>query len=76
LRKLRPAKEKYNKALKDYDLFEAPIEHMKMMNYFSTRMLGTSMVRETENNIIGAGFKIEKVRRFLLGVVRIIVATK
>lgn len=63
------------------------IEHMKtdywiinlflrLMNIFSTRMLGTSMIRDTQKNIEEAGFKVLEVRRFVLGVVRIIDATK
>ena len=49
---------------------------LKSMDFFSTRMLGTSMIRETEKNILAAGFRIEKVTRYLFGVVRIIVAAK
>ncbi|MBU3915002.1 class I SAM-dependent methyltransferase [bacterium] len=49
---------------------------LKLMNFFSIRMLGTSMIRETEKNIIEAGFKVNSVVRHIFGVVRVITATK
>jgi ubiquinone/menaquinone biosynthesis C-methylase UbiE len=63
------------------------LEHMKsenslvniflyMMNVFSTSILGTSMIRETQKNIEAAGFKIESVQNKALDVVRLIIAEK
>jgi ubiquinone/menaquinone biosynthesis C-methylase UbiE len=63
------------------------LEHMKsrssliniflhMMNFFSTRLLGTSMVRETQTNIQRAGFVIDSIENKFLDVVRLIVAHK
>lgn len=63
------------------------LEHMKsrhwlvnimlsLMNVFSTRMLGTSMVRETQKNIERVGFTIESVKQTVFDVVRLIVARK
>jgi len=63
------------------------IEHMKtdslminlflrFMNIFSRIMLGTSMIRKTEENIQTAGFKIAESKRHLSGVVRVIRAVK
>jgi ubiquinone/menaquinone biosynthesis C-methylase UbiE len=63
------------------------LEHMKssnplinlflyMMNLFSYRFLGTSMIRETQKNITASGFKIVEVRHLFLDVVRLIVAEK
>jgi ubiquinone/menaquinone biosynthesis C-methylase UbiE len=63
------------------------LEHMKsrhsivnvplsVMNLFSTRLLGTSMVRETQKNIELTGFAIEIVRWKFLDVVRLIIAKK
>lgn len=63
------------------------LEHMKshygvvniplyVMNVFSTRLLGTSMVRETQKNIELAGFTIESVEKKALDIVRLIIAKK
>ena len=63
------------------------LEHMKsrhkainaflwMMNLFSTRLLGTSMLRGTQKSIEEAGFKILSVEYKLFDVIRLIVATK
>ncbi|MBU2645269.1 methyltransferase domain-containing protein [bacterium] len=63
------------------------IEHMKTdnplinaflyaMNIMSTRMLGTSMIRETDKNIRNAGFSVLSVKGYLFNVVKVIVATK
>jgi len=63
------------------------LEHMKsrhrlvnvmlsLMNVFSTRMLGTSMIRETQKNIERADFTIESVKQVVFDVVRLIVARK
>jgi ubiquinone/menaquinone biosynthesis C-methylase UbiE len=63
------------------------LEHMKsnhgllnvflyMMNFFSTRLLGTSMVRETEKNIRLAKFTVQSVEHKVFDVVRLIIAIK
>jgi len=63
------------------------LEHMKSrnialnillytMNIFSRLILGTSMVRSTQENIEKAGFKVVERRDILFDVVRIIVAKK
>lgn len=63
------------------------IEHMKTdnplvnsflyaMNFMSTRMLGTSMIRDTEENIRKAGFTVLNVKGYFFNIVRLIVATK
>jgi ubiquinone/menaquinone biosynthesis C-methylase UbiE len=63
------------------------LEHMKsrnpfinlflyMMNLFSQSFLGTSMVRETQKNIVASGFKILQVRHLILDVVRLILVEK
>ncbi len=63
------------------------LEHMKsrnivlnillyIMNIFSRLILGTSMVRRTQENIENAGFKVVERRDILFDVVRIIVAEK
>jgi ubiquinone/menaquinone biosynthesis C-methylase UbiE len=63
------------------------LEHMKsrygvvnvllsVMNLFSTPLLGTSMVRETQKNIDLAGFVIETVKEKAFDVVRLIIAKK
>ncbi len=63
------------------------LEHMKSrnivlnillytMNIFSRLILGTSMVRRTQENIESAGFKVVERRDILFDVVRIIVAEK
>jgi len=63
------------------------LEHMKsrhkliniflwMMNFFSTRRLGTSMLRETQKSIEEAGFEIQSVECKLFDVIRLIIATK
>lgn len=63
------------------------LEHMKsrhrmvnaflwMMNLFSTRMLGTSMLRGTQKSIEAAGFNIQSVENKLFDVIRLIIATK
>jgi ubiquinone/menaquinone biosynthesis C-methylase UbiE len=63
------------------------IEHMKsenallnislyMMNIFTTALLGTSTIRETQKNIEKVGFKIEKVQNIGFDILRFIVAKK
>jgi ubiquinone/menaquinone biosynthesis C-methylase UbiE len=63
------------------------LEHMKsrygtvnlllsVMNVFSTRLLGTSMVRETQKNIELTGFAIETLKEKAFDVVRLIIAKK
>jgi len=63
------------------------LEHMKsryqvinvflwMMNFFSTRLLGTSMLRETQKSIEAAGFKIHSVEYKLFDVIRLIIEIK
>jgi ubiquinone/menaquinone biosynthesis C-methylase UbiE len=63
------------------------LEHMKshyglvniplyVMNVFSTRLLGTSMVRETQKNIELVGFTIESVEKKTFDIVRLIIARK
>lgn len=63
------------------------LEHMKSkslilnillytMNVFSRMILGTSMVRDTQNNIEKAGFKVAVRKDILFDVIRIIVAEK
>jgi hypothetical protein len=46
------------------------------MNVFSTRILGTSMVRQTQKNIELVGFTIESVEKKTLDIVRLIIARK
>ena len=63
------------------------LEHMKsnyfvlniflyLMNIVSKRILGTSMIRETQKNIEQAGFTIISVEYKLFDIVRLIIATK
>lgn len=63
------------------------LEHMKskyfvlniflyLMNVVSTKLLGTSMIRETQKNIEQAGFTIISVEHKLFDIVRLIIATK
>ena len=63
------------------------LEHMKshyslvniplyVMNVFSTHLLGTSMVRETQKNIELVDFTIESVKKKTLDIVRLIIARK
>ncbi len=63
------------------------LEHMKssnslinlflyVMNLFTQRLLGTSMIRETRKSIAAAGFEILQVHNLVLDVVRLIVAEK
>ncbi|NJE04672.1 methyltransferase domain-containing protein [Thermococcus sp. M36] len=63
------------------------LEHMKsrskllnvplyMMEPFMRAMLGTSMLRETQDNIEKAGFRIEKVENLFFDIVRLIIARK
>jgi ubiquinone/menaquinone biosynthesis C-methylase UbiE len=63
------------------------LEHMKsassllniplyVMNLFSTRLLGTSMIRETQKNIEYAGFSIESVDYKFFDIVRLIITRK
>ncbi|MFT7878796.1 MAG: class I SAM-dependent methyltransferase [Sulfurimonas sp.] len=63
------------------------LEHMKsryrviniflwIMNLFSTRLLGTSMLRETERSLVEAGFKIQSVEYKIFDVLRLIIAIK
>lgn len=47
-----------------------------IMNIFSKLIVGTSMVRRTQENIESAGFKVVERRDILFDVVRIIVAEK
>ena len=49
---------------------------LKIMNFFSTRILGASMIRETQNSIEKVGFKIESVEYKLFDIFRLIVASK
>jgi len=46
------------------------------MNMFSTMILGTSMIRETQKNIESAGFTIQSVDNKAFDIVRLIVAGK
>jgi ubiquinone/menaquinone biosynthesis C-methylase UbiE len=63
------------------------IEHMRsekhflniplyMMNVFTTTLLGTSTIRETQKNIEKAGFKIDDVQNTGFDIIRFIVARK
>jgi len=63
------------------------LEHMKskyfvlniflyLMNIVSKRVLGTSMIRETQKNIKQAGFTIISVEYKVFDIVRLIIATK
>ena len=63
------------------------LEHMKskysilniflyLMNIVSKRVLGTSMIKETQKNIEQAGFTIVSVEHKLFDIVRLIIATK
>jgi len=63
------------------------LEHMKskyfvlniflyFMNIVSTKLLGTSMLRETQKNIEQAGFTIVSVEHKVFDIVRLIIATK
>ena len=63
------------------------LEHMKskyfvlniflyLMNIVSTKVLGTSMIKETQKNIEQAGFTIISVENKLFDIVRLITATK
>jgi ubiquinone/menaquinone biosynthesis C-methylase UbiE len=63
------------------------IEHMRsekpflniplyMMNVFTTALLGTSTIRETQKNIEKAGFKIDDVQNTGFDIIRFIVARK
>lgn len=49
---------------------------LKFMNYFSSRFLGTSMLRETQKSIEEAGFKIVSTEYRFFDIVRVIVASK
>ena len=49
---------------------------LAVMNIFSTRLLGTSMLRETQKNIELAGFTIQSVEYKFFDVVRLILAQK
>ena len=46
------------------------------MNLFTQRFLGTSMIRETQKNIVASGFEILQVHYLILDVVRLIVVEK
>lgn len=50
--------------------------HLFLMNIFSQRILGTSMLRKTQGNIESAGFTIESVNNKAFDVVRIIIVRK
>ena len=63
------------------------LEHMKsnyfvlniflyLMNSVSKRVLGTSMIRETQKNIEQTGFSIVSVEHKLFDIIRLIIATK
>jgi len=63
------------------------LEHMKskyfvlniilyLMNTVSKKLLGTSMIRETQKNIEQAGFTITSVEHKVFDIVRLIIATK
>lgn len=63
------------------------LEHMKskyrminfflwIMNLFSTRLLGTSMLRETQRSIEESGFQILSVENYFFDVVRLIIVKK
>ncbi|MDM5271183.1 methyltransferase domain-containing protein [Sulfurovum sp. zt1-1] len=63
------------------------LEHMKsryhviniflfIMNFFSTRLLGTSMLRETQKSIENMGFQVESVENYFFDVVRLVIARK
>ncbi len=56
-----------------YGLVNIPLY---VMNVFSTRLLGTSMVRETQKNIELVGFTVESVEKKTLDIVRLIIARK
>jgi len=56
-----------------YGLVNIPLY---VMNVFSTHLLGTSMVRETQKNIELVGFTIESVKKKTLDIVRLIIARK
>ncbi len=56
-----------------YGLVNIPLY---VMNVFSTRLLGTSMVRETQKNIELVGFAVESVEKKTLDIVRLIIARK
>lgn len=47
-----------------------------VMNLFSTSLLGTSMLRKTQQSIEAAGFQIERRENRLFDVVRLIIARK
>jgi len=47
-----------------------------LMNIVSTKLLGTSMIRETQKNIEQAGFTVVSVEHKLFDIVRLIIATK
>ena len=49
---------------------------LKIMNFFSSRLLGTSMLRETQKNIQECGFVISSVEYTLFDIVRLIIAHK
>ena len=49
---------------------------LRMMNLFSARLLGTSMLRETQKSIEEAGFNIQSVEYKLFDVIRLIIAIK
>lgn len=50
--------------------------HLFLINIFSQRILGTSMLRNTQENIQSVGFTIESVDNKVFDVVRIIIAGK
>jgi ubiquinone/menaquinone biosynthesis C-methylase UbiE len=50
--------------------------HLFLINIFSQRILGTSMLRNTQENIQSVGFTIESVNNKVFDVVRIIIAGK
>lgn len=56
-----------------YSLVNIPLY---VMNVFSTRLLGTSMVHETQKRVEIAGFTIESVEKKALDMVRLIIARK
>ncbi len=57
---------------------ESPLVNLflRLMDVYSVRALGTSMLRETQSNIAAAGFQIERAEHLFLDVVRLVVARK
>jgi ubiquinone/menaquinone biosynthesis C-methylase UbiE len=49
---------------------------LSMMNVFTVPLVGTSMLRETQENIAHAGFRIKEVYNVAFDIVRLIIAEK